>query len=133
MTQWHTKSNRKKSGGKRTASRRSDKLLAWKGGDAAETEVEEQDKRTRKKTKGHTIKVKQKTAKHAAVTIPKEKKTVKAEILEVEENQANRLYTRKNVITKGAIIKIKLDGKEEKARVTSRPGQNGVVQAVLIK
>ena len=49
----------------------------------------------------------------------------------VEENKANRLYTRRNIITKGAIINVKINGKEQTAKVTSRPGQSGVVQAVL--
>jgi len=131
VTQWHTKSNRNKTGGKRHSKKRSDKVLAWKGGDPAETIVGENDKRRALNKRGSTIKVKQKQAKHATVTIPGTKKTVKAEILDVEENKANRLYTRRNIVTKGAIIKVKLEGKEQVAKVTSRPGQNGVVQAVL--
>jgi len=133
MTQWHTKSKRKKTGGVRTTFRRSDKLLAWRGGDEAKTEVGEKDKRRTKRVLGGNQKVKQGLAKNASITIPGEKKALKAEIIEVEENKANRLYTRKNIITKGAILKVKIDGKEAKAKVTSRPGQHGVVQAVLEK
>ncbi len=131
MTEWHMKSKRKRSGGIRTASRRSDKILAWKGGHAALTEASEKDKRKKKMVLGANRKVKQLKAKHASVTIPSTKKTVKAEIITVSENKANRLYTRRNIITKGAIIKVKIEGKEHLARVTSRPGQSGVVQAVL--
>ncbi len=133
MTEWHTKSKRTKTGAIRTAARRSDKRLAWRGGDAAETEVEEQDKRKTKEGVGSTQKVKLKRAKNASVTIAGQKKTVKALILGVEENRANRLYTRRNIITKGAIIKVKIGDKEQKAKVTSRPGQHGIVQAVLLK
>jgi len=133
MTQWHTKSKRTKTGAIRTSKRRSDKLLAWKGGNFAKTEVSGKDKRKKKKTRGKGQKTKQLTAKNASIAIPNQKKTVKAEILGVAENKANRLYTRRNIITKGAIIKVKIADKEEKARVTSRPGQKGVVQAVLLE
>jgi len=97
------------------------------------TIVAENDKRKVKTGRGSAVKVKQKTAKTASITIPGEKKAVKGEILSVEENKANRLFTRRNIITKGATIKVKVAGKEEKAKVTSRPGQHGVVQAVLEK
>ncbi|MBN2067895.1 MAG: hypothetical protein JW744_05495, partial [Candidatus Diapherotrites archaeon] len=70
-------------------------------------------------------------ARKAAVTIPKEKKTVKAEIVSVTENKANRLFLRRNIVTKGCTIKVKMQGKEQLAKVTSRPGQDGIVQAVL--
>tara|TARA_Y100000310_G_scaffold265638_1_gene276788 strand:+ start:180 stop:587 length:408 start_codon:yes stop_codon:yes gene_type:complete len=134
MTQWHTKSKKSKTGAIRTAVRRCDKRLAWRGGDPTETIIDEkEDKRKTKDTLGSTLKIRQKKAKHVAVTNLDTKKTIKAEIVTVEENKANRLYTRKNIITKGATITIKIDGKEQKARVTSRPGQNGVVQAVLEK
>jgi len=42
---------------------------------------------------------------------------------------SNREYAKRNIITKGAIIQTS----EGKARVTSRPGQDGVVNAVLIE
>lgn len=134
MTQWHTKSKKSKTGAIRTSVRRCDKRLAWRGGDATETIVDEkEDKRKTQKTLGATTKVRQKKAKNATVTDPETKKTVKAEILAVEENTANRLYTRRNIITKGATITVKIGDKEQKARVTSRPGQNGTVQATLEK
>ncbi len=63
------------------------------------------------------------------VTDTEKKETYKTEILDVEVNPSSRHYARMNVITKGAIIKTK----KGRARVTSRPGQNGVVQAVKIK
>ncbi len=39
-------------------------------------------------------------------------------------------YTRQNIITKGAIVEVKGIGK---ARITSRPGQHGVINGVLIQ
>ncbi|WP_318569132.1 30S ribosomal protein S8e [Salinigranum marinum] len=55
-----------------------------------------------------------------------------AEILGVEDNPANVNYKRRNIITKGAIITVDVDGTERTARVTSRPGQNGQVCGVLV-
>ena len=57
------------------------------------------------------------------------KKTVKSKILSVLENPANPNYVRRNIITKGAII----DTDIGTARVTSRPGQHGMINAILIK
>ena len=56
-------------------------------------------------------------------------KMQKAKILSVTENPADSQFTRRNIITKGAIIQTELG----KARVTSRPGQEGFVNAVLIE
>jgi small subunit ribosomal protein S8e len=60
-------------------------------------------------------------------------KRVRCEIITLIENPANKDFTRRNIITKGAILKVKTpEGKEAKARVTSRPGQDGVLNAVLL-
>ena len=58
----------------------------------------------------------------------KKGKTTKIEILNVVENPANPNLVRRNIITKGCIVETKLG----KARVTSRPGQEGSVNGVLI-
>ena len=60
---------------------------------------------------------------------PKTGKAEKVKILSVKENKANIHFVRMNVITKGAIIETDLG----QARVTSRPGQEGNVNAILIK
>ncbi|MDO8741125.1 MAG: 30S ribosomal protein S8e [Candidatus Woesearchaeota archaeon] len=64
----------------------------------------------------------------ANVYDPKTKKYVKAKIKTITENPANRHYVRRNIMTKGTII----DTEAGKARITSRPGQSGSVDAVLI-
>jgi small subunit ribosomal protein S8e len=58
----------------------------------------------------------------------KKGKTKKTEIVDVIENSANPHLVRRNIITKGAVIETKLG----KAKVTSRPGQEGAVSAVLV-
>jgi small subunit ribosomal protein S8e len=65
---------------------------------------------------------------YANVYDPKNKKSKKVKILSVIENRANPHYVRRNIITRGAIVETELG----KVRVTSRPGQSGTVNAVLI-
>lgn len=52
----------------------------------------------------------------------------KVKILRVIENPANREYARRGIITKGAIV----ETEEGKAKVVSRPGQEGVINLVKI-
>lgn len=59
---------------------------------------------------------------------PKSKKHQKATIKTVVESPSNRNFVRRNIMTRGAIIDTTLG----KARITSRPGQNGSMEAVLI-
>ncbi len=56
----------------------------------------------------------------------------KCEILSVVNNPANREFARANIITKGAILKVRRDNKEIEVKVTSRPGQDGIINAVLL-
>jgi small subunit ribosomal protein S8e len=58
-----------------------------------------------------------------------EPKTKKAKIIKVLENATNNDYKRRGIITKGAI----LETQEGKCRVTSKPGQTGIVNAILLK
>lgn len=58
--------------------------------------------------------------------------TVRTELLNVVRNDANPNYVRRNIITKGAIVEVDIDGDTRQARVTSRPGQSGRVDAVLL-
>lgn len=56
-------------------------------------------------------------------------KIVSTEIVNVVDNPANPNLVRRNVITKGAIVETKFG----RVRVTSRPGQEGTVNGVLVK
>ncbi|HXG73833.1 MAG: 30S ribosomal protein S8e [Candidatus Nitrosotenuis sp.] len=56
-------------------------------------------------------------------------KVKKSKILKVLENATNNDYQRRGVISKGAV----LETEDGKCRVVSRPGQHGIVNAVLIK
>jgi len=80
------------------------------------------------RTKGNNGKIRAKTTNIAYVVDPKNNKTTKTEVVSVVENKANIHYVRRNIINKGAIIETKLGN----AKVTSRPGQYGKVNAVLL-
>ena len=56
-------------------------------------------------------------------------KVKKVKITKVLENATNNDYKRRGIITKGAI----LDTAKGKCRVISKPGQNGIVNAILVK
>ena len=56
-------------------------------------------------------------------------KVKKTKIIKVIENTTNNDYKRRGIITKGAILEIQ----EGKCRVVSKPGQNGIVNAILLK
>lgn len=56
-------------------------------------------------------------------------KVVSTDIVNVVDNPANPNLVRRNIITKGAIVETKLG----RVRVTSRPGQQGMVNGVLVK
>lgn len=59
---------------------------------------------------------------------PKSKSFKQAKIKTITDNPANRHFIRRNIMTKGSVIDTELG----KARITSRPGQDGVINAVLI-
>ena len=56
-------------------------------------------------------------------------KVKKTKILKVLDNTTNNDYKRRGIITKGAI----LETQEGKCKVVSKPGQNGIVNAILVK
>ena len=80
-----------------------------------------------RKVRGKNVKTAIKTINTVNLMIDSKAKRVK--ILKVLENSTNNDYQRRGIISKGAI----LETAEGKCRVMSRPGQHGVVNAVLIK
>ncbi len=59
---------------------------------------------------------------------PKAKKYAMAQIETVVSNPANSQYVRRNIITKGTVVQTN----KGKARITSKPGQDGILNAVLV-
>jgi small subunit ribosomal protein S8e len=82
-----------------------------------------------RRTRGKNNKVAFKTAEFANVIDQENKKVFRSKILRVTKNPANRDYERRGVISKGALIEIE----NGTAKVVSRPGQDGVVNAIIVK
>ena len=80
-----------------------------------------------RKVRGKNLKTGIKATNFVNLTIDSKSKRVK--IVRVLENATNNDYQRRGVISKGAI----LETAEGKCKVISRPGQHGVVNAILIK
>jgi small subunit ribosomal protein S8e len=111
--------------GKKTPARKKRKYSA--GREAANTTIGV-EKRKVIGVRGGGAKSRLITSKHANVLM--KDKWVKCEIITLTNNPANKDFTRRNIITKGAVLKLKTpEGKEISAKVTSRPGQDGVVNA----
>ncbi len=118
---------KKPSGGKKRRHRKKRKYEL--GRPPTETRLGEKDARKIIRVRGGNIKVRLKSAQYANVVIPGENKASKVKILAVVETPANTEYARRNIITKGTIVRTEIG----LAKVTSRPGQDGVVNAILTK
>jgi len=97
-----------------------------KDGYAAETLLGTSENYHRR-TRGGNLKTSLRFADSVNVHDPSSGKTQKTAITRVLENPANRDYERRGVITRGALIDTQLG----RARVTSRPAQDGVINALL--
>jgi small subunit ribosomal protein S8e len=98
------------------------------GSESAETKLGA-PKRVEQSARGRGRKFRLLSADVANVTDPETRQTKKAKILTVVESPADPHFVRRNVLTRGAVIETELG----KARVTSRPGQTGTINAVLIE
>jgi len=126
MALWQGKSQRKPSGGRLRLARKKRRFEI--GRDAEYTYMGEA-RLEKFRTRGGNSKVKMLKANYANVVDPATKKSQKVKILTVKENSANPNYVQRNIINKGAMIQTELG----MAKVTSRPGQDGAVNAILVK
>lgn len=126
MALWQGKAKRKKTGGRRVYARKKRKYEI--GREKRDTSLGEHKIHVFR-TRGDNRKIRVLRAGIANIFDPKENKSQKTKILSVIENTANPHYVRRNVITKGAVIKTEIGD----AKVTSRPGQDGVINAILIQ
>ncbi|MDJ0271988.1 MAG: 30S ribosomal protein S8e [Candidatus Caldarchaeum sp.] len=125
MVQWHSDLHkRKKTGAKAHPAR--GRRKRERGGEINLVSLGEQKVVTRRALGGN-LKAAALSTKTANVVVGSVVKRL--EILRVVSNPSNRDYDRRKVITKGALI----ETPEGLARVTSRPGQDGTVNAVLVK
>lgn len=126
MTKWQGKSLKKPSGGRIWASR--NKRKSEMGSEFIEPKIGKA-KNIRMRTFGGGEKLNMLSTDVANVMDPSTGRAKKAKIVTVTQNPADMHFVRRNILTKGAIIETELG----KARITSRPGQVGVVDAVLIE
>lgn len=125
MALWQGKSKRKKTGGRFRPHRGKRKTEI---GREQQTTVIGKESNKKVRTRGGNYKFRTLTTSRVNVYNPKSNKTESASIKTVIENPANPNYVRRNILTKGAIIDTDLG----KARLTSRPGQHGIINAILI-
>ena len=125
MALWQGKSNKKSTGGR---------LVPSKGKRKFEIGREKQFTRIGKqslkqyRTCGGNVKVGMLAAEYANVVDKKTNTVKKVKITNVKTNPADPNYVQRNIINKGATIETEIGT----AVVTSRPGQDGAVNAVLI-
>jgi small subunit ribosomal protein S8e len=82
-----------------------------------------------RRTRGNNVKAAFKFAEFANIIDKEAGKVTRSKILRVTKNPANRDYERRGVISMGAVI----ETENGTATVVSRPGQHGVVNALLMK
>jgi len=125
LSVWHGDlEKRKPSGGRKHPYRT--KRRYEKGAFSTET-TKGEPRRKIDRHRGGNLKIRLLNGNQANVSNPSTGKTEKVEILRVVRNPANIDYNRRGVITKGTIIETPIGV----ARVTSRPGQDGIVNAIL--
>jgi len=122
---WQGKSVRKASGGRYHHAR--GKKRHEIGSAPANTYIGA-DRRKISRVRGGNIKVRAFRCEIASVCNQKTGETIRATIEKVEENSANPNFVRRNLLTKGAVIKTSVG----RAKIVSRPGQHGVINAVLL-
>jgi len=124
MAVWHKRSVRKKTGGR---TRRYKKHKKYElGSEFSQPETGEDSTLVRDTRGGNT---KNTVRRSSTVNLAKDGEVEEVEIQSVEENPANPNYVRRSLLTKGTIV----NTSEGKARITSRPGQDGVVNAVPVE
>lgn len=125
MTLWQGKSKRKTTGGRRIYARKKKK---YEISQDYEFPVIAEEKKKIVRSRGGNHKVRVVGGEYVNLA-DRDGNVEKTEIQDVLDNPANQNYVQRNILTKGAIIKTE----KGKAKITSRPGQDGIVNAVLIE
>lgn len=126
MARWHLRSRKTASGGKLTAFRKKRKMD--RGSPFTETKVGKRKSRLNR-ARGGTGKLRLYSVDKINVANPKTGKVKRTKIKSVESNPANPHYERGNIITKGAVLQTE----SGQVRVTSRPGQDGIANGILLE
>jgi small subunit ribosomal protein S8e len=124
-TRWHLRSRKKTTGGKLSNLRK--KRKTDRGMRFLETRIGKREARA-KKARGGRKKLKLLSVDMINVSDSKGK-VRRVKLLSVKENDSNPHYIRRNILTKGAVVETEAG----LARITSRPGQHGMVNAVMVE
>lgn len=125
MALWQGKSKRKPTGGRLVNNRKKRRYEI--GREPLLTNLGEESLR-KYRTMGGNSKVKMLSAAYANVVDPKTNQVKRVKIVTVTVNPANPNYVQRNIMNRGATIQTDLGA----ARITSRPGQDGTINAVLL-
>jgi small subunit ribosomal protein S8e len=125
MARSHAKSKRKYTGKKYKHFRKKRKRELERP--SMNTVIGEEKKKTQKTLGGNT-KIKLFSTNFINVTDPNTNKTAKVRILGFESNAASKDLNRRHILTKGAVVETEMGN----ARITSRPGQQGTLNGILI-
>ena len=125
MALWQGRSNRKPTGGRLVP--RQGKRKFEIGREKQYTKIGKQSLKLYRNCGGN-VKVGMLAAEYANVVDKKTNKITKVKIVNVKANPADPNFVQRNILNKGATITTELGD----AIVTSRPGQDGAVNAVLI-
>ncbi|MDW5563278.1 MAG: 30S ribosomal protein S8e [Methanomassiliicoccus sp.] len=125
MALWQGKSKRKPTGGRLVNNRKKRRYEI--GREPLLTNLGEESLR-QYRTMGGNTKVKMLSAAYANVVDPKTNQVKRVRIVTVKVNPANPNYVQRNIMNRGATIQTDIG----MARITSRPGQDGTVNAVLL-
>lgn len=118
---------RKRTGGARTPSRRRREYEMGRG--PTETKVSEGEEVVEeRRVFGANVKLRVRATGLVNVS-SKDGKTTRAKILALADNPSNPLYSRRGIITRGAIVKSAVG----MVKVTSKPGKDGTLNGVLLE
>ncbi|MGQ9588085.1 MAG: 30S ribosomal protein S8e [Thermoplasmata archaeon] len=126
MAIWQGRPKRKPSGGRIRAARKKRKFEIGREKQFTHLGV---GKVKMYRTKGGNQKARLLMADTANVVDPKTKTIRRVKILTVKSSPSNPNYVQRNIMTKGATVMTELG----EAVITSRLGQDGVVNAILLK
>lgn len=123
---WQGKSRRKETGGKMHLAR---KKRRYELGRELHLPSIGNIRHKKVRTRGNNQRMRILSTNMVNVTDTATNETRLVEIKNVLENPANPHYVRRNILTKGALIETEMGT----AKITSRPGQDGCINAVLLK
>ncbi|MDO5862188.1 MAG: 30S ribosomal protein S8e [Thermoplasmata archaeon] len=126
MALWQGESNRKPTGGRLVASHGKRKFEI--GREKQFTKIGQQTLKQYRGA-GGSVKIGMLSAQYANVVDKKTNTVKKVKILTVKSNPSDPNYVQRNIMNKGATITTEIGD----AVITSRPGQDGAINAVLLE